>query len=181
MLFTDMVDESDHLQVKALFADVLLDTQVMNGHTTSADLLYAGVPVVTLPGDRMTNRVASSLASASGTGAATTVRSFKEYEDLLVEMQQAQFQMRARGEVRQGSSGDSSSSSSRGSGGVVGGASSPWDAVRQRLHRSSRVPKVSPPTVPPLFNVEEWAEDFESRLASVWELHSTGSQTMHIS
>jgi len=31
-------------------ADIFLDTNVYNGHTTVIDSLYAGVPVLTLPG-----------------------------------------------------------------------------------------------------------------------------------
>jgi predicted O-linked N-acetylglucosamine transferase (SPINDLY family) len=41
-----------HLAVKAL-ATLALDTLNFNGHTTASDTLWAGVPLLTLPGDRM--------------------------------------------------------------------------------------------------------------------------------
>jgi protein O-GlcNAc transferase len=37
-----------------------------NGHSTTADLLWAGVPVLTSPGETFASRVAASLVSAAG-------------------------------------------------------------------------------------------------------------------
>lgn len=37
-------------------ADVCLDTPLCNGHTTAMDVLWAGTPVVTLPGDTLASR-----------------------------------------------------------------------------------------------------------------------------
>ena len=41
-------------------ADVCLDTPLCNGHTTGMDVLWAGIPMVTLPKDTLASRVASS-------------------------------------------------------------------------------------------------------------------------
>jgi protein O-GlcNAc transferase len=48
-------------------ADLALDTiGWYNGHSTTADLLWAGVPVLTLPGETFATRVAASLVRAAG-------------------------------------------------------------------------------------------------------------------
>jgi protein O-GlcNAc transferase len=53
-----------------------------NAHTSAGDVLWAGVPIVTLPGELMVTRGASSLL-VSGGGAMTVARTFEEYEDLV--------------------------------------------------------------------------------------------------
>jgi hypothetical protein len=53
-----------------------------NAHTSAGDVLWAGVPIVTLPGELMVTRGASSLL-ISGGGAMTVARTFEEYEDLV--------------------------------------------------------------------------------------------------
>lgn len=50
----------DHLARYAL-ADLCLDTFPYNGHTTTSDALYSGVPVVTLQGQGFASRVSASL------------------------------------------------------------------------------------------------------------------------
>lgn len=48
-------------------ADLALDTLGWyNGHTTTADMLWAGVPVLTAPGGTFATRVAASLVTAAG-------------------------------------------------------------------------------------------------------------------
>ncbi|MFZ2267922.1 MAG: tetratricopeptide repeat protein [Azonexus sp.] len=47
-------------------ADVFLDTQPYNAHTTASDALWAGVPVVAWRGDAFPSRVSSSLLTAVG-------------------------------------------------------------------------------------------------------------------
>lgn len=41
-------------------------TQLYNAHTVGCDALWAGVPMVTLRGDKMASRVGSSLVAAAG-------------------------------------------------------------------------------------------------------------------
>ena len=46
--------------------DVLLDTPNFNAHTTAVDALWAGVPLITTPTERLVGRVASSILAAAG-------------------------------------------------------------------------------------------------------------------
>ena len=77
-----------HTQWKAA-ADLALDTVAKNGHTTGLDSLWAGLPLVTLPGAHAGQRAGASFAAAtsgedldgSATGA-TVVHSLKAYEDV---------------------------------------------------------------------------------------------------
>jgi protein O-GlcNAc transferase len=67
LVFADRVPgKSAHL-ARLACADVALDTLGWyNGHSTTADLLWAGVPVLTSPGETFASRVAASLVSAAG-------------------------------------------------------------------------------------------------------------------
>jgi len=104
---TDEMMAGGHLSVRRM-ADVALDTPGYNGHTTVrqfngcvvvvvvvvdpfcvvshmqtqvAELLWVGVPTVTLPGlDTMAARLATSLITAAG-AAHMSVPTFKSYED----------------------------------------------------------------------------------------------------
>ena len=56
---------ADHL-ARLRCADLFLDTWPCNAHTTASEALWAGVPVLTVPGETFASRVAASLASACG-------------------------------------------------------------------------------------------------------------------
>lgn len=56
---------ADHLARHAC-ADLFLDTHPVNAHTTAADALYAGLPVLTRTGGPFIARVAASLLTALG-------------------------------------------------------------------------------------------------------------------
>ena len=56
---------AEHLARHAL-ADLFLDTFAYNAHTTASDALWAGLPVLTCPGDTFASRVAASLLNAAG-------------------------------------------------------------------------------------------------------------------
>jgi predicted O-linked N-acetylglucosamine transferase (SPINDLY family) len=47
-------------------ADLFLDTYFYNGHTTTSDALWAGLPVLTCPGQSFPSRVSASLLQAVG-------------------------------------------------------------------------------------------------------------------
>jgi hypothetical protein len=81
-----------HLE-RAVLADVALDTLVYNGHTTSSDMLWAGVPVITVRGDSWPSRVAASLAEALGVKE-IVVDSLAQYEDLAVELAGSSLRLR---------------------------------------------------------------------------------------
>lgn len=65
ILFARTVDYAEHFSRLAL-ADVFVDTWPYNAHTTAADALWAGVPVVTLIQNSFASRVAASVLNAAG-------------------------------------------------------------------------------------------------------------------
>ncbi|HKA38896.1 MAG TPA: tetratricopeptide repeat protein [Burkholderiales bacterium] len=66
-------------------ADLALDTLPYNGHATTSDALWAGLPVLTCLGTTFAGRVAASLLSAAGLPELIT-RSLPEYEALALEL-----------------------------------------------------------------------------------------------
>jgi predicted O-linked N-acetylglucosamine transferase (SPINDLY family) len=58
-------DYGEHI-ARLQLADVFLDTLPYNAHATASDALWAGVPVVTRPGEAFAARVAGSLLHAIG-------------------------------------------------------------------------------------------------------------------
>lgn len=58
---------TEHLS-RLRLADLYLDTVPYNAHTTAAEALWAGVPVITCPGRYFAGRVGASLLSSSGLG-----------------------------------------------------------------------------------------------------------------
>ncbi|GAB2287171.1 hypothetical protein Dimus_021555 [Dionaea muscipula] len=83
IIFTDVAMKNEHIRRSAL-ADLFLDTPLCNAHTTGTDILWAGLPMVTLPLEKMATRVAGSLCLATGLGDDMIVNSMKEYEDRAV-------------------------------------------------------------------------------------------------
>lgn len=65
LIFAPRVPQADHL-ARHQVADLVLDTFVVNGHATVSDALWAGVPVLTRPGQQFAARVGASLVSAVG-------------------------------------------------------------------------------------------------------------------
>jgi predicted O-linked N-acetylglucosamine transferase (SPINDLY family) len=70
----------DHL-ARYRQADIFLDTHPYNAHTTAADALMAGLPVVTYMGNSFPSRVAGSLLHAIGVPELAT-HSLQDYEAL---------------------------------------------------------------------------------------------------
>jgi predicted O-linked N-acetylglucosamine transferase (SPINDLY family) len=67
------------------FADLCLDTLPYNGHTTTSDALWAGIPVLTCIGKTFAGKVSASLLTASNMNELIT-NNLKEYEDLAIEL-----------------------------------------------------------------------------------------------
>ena len=63
LVFAPRAQSPDHLARHRL-ADLFLDTLPYNAHTTASDALWAGLPVLTLPGRSFAARVAASLLAA---------------------------------------------------------------------------------------------------------------------
>lgn len=77
-------DKADHL-ARYRLADLFLDATPYNAHTTCADALQGGLPVITYRGNAFPGRVASGLLAAAGLPE-LAVDSFEEYENLAVEL-----------------------------------------------------------------------------------------------
>ena len=65
VLFAPKVGVEAHL-ARLRCADLFLDTWPCNAHTTASEALWAGVPVLTVPGATYASRVAASLVAACG-------------------------------------------------------------------------------------------------------------------
>lgn len=63
LVFAPIIKLELHL-ARAGLADLFLDTQPYNAHTTASDALWAGVPVLTCTGNTFASRVAASLLTA---------------------------------------------------------------------------------------------------------------------
>ena len=66
-------------------ADLFLDTFIYNGHTTTSDSLWAGLPVITLCGNSFASRVAASLLKAIGLEKLITYN-IEDYKNLAIEL-----------------------------------------------------------------------------------------------
>lgn len=80
LIFARRSELADHLARHRL-ADLFLDTLIYNAHTTAADALWMGVPVITCLGSSFAGRVAASLLHAIGLSDLVTT-SLEEYESL---------------------------------------------------------------------------------------------------
>ena len=65
LIFADKAAKPVHLRRMGL-ADLALDTWICNGHTTTSDALWAGVPVLALTGRHFASRVSTSCLKAAG-------------------------------------------------------------------------------------------------------------------
>jgi predicted O-linked N-acetylglucosamine transferase (SPINDLY family) len=67
VFFALKLDLAGHI-ARLRTADLFLDTWPCNAHTTASEALWAGVPVLTVPGATFASRVAASLVTACGLG-----------------------------------------------------------------------------------------------------------------
>ena len=56
IIFTDVAAKHEHIRRSAL-TDLFLDTPLYNADTTVTDILWAGLPMITLPLEKMATRV----------------------------------------------------------------------------------------------------------------------------
>jgi protein O-GlcNAc transferase len=75
-------------------ADLFLDTFHYNGHVTTSDALYAGLPVVTVVGDSYASRVSASLLRAVGLGELAKAGP-REFEALALQLAREREALRA--------------------------------------------------------------------------------------
>jgi predicted O-linked N-acetylglucosamine transferase (SPINDLY family) len=84
LIFAEKVLKAEHLS-RLKLADLTLDPIIINGHTTTSDSLWTGVPVLTLQGSHFASRVSSSLLNAIGLSE-LIVHNLDAYEKLAVHL-----------------------------------------------------------------------------------------------
>lgn len=80
VIFAEKIIKESHL-ARLKLADIALDTRIVNGHTTTVDSLWAGIPVITLCGKHFCSRVSASVLKAIELPELIT-ESLEEYEKL---------------------------------------------------------------------------------------------------
>ncbi len=84
LLFLEKMPKDEHLaRLRAL--DLSLDTRICNGHTTTSDALWAGLPVLTLKGGHFASRVSASILQAMHMEELIT-EDLQDYENLAVKI-----------------------------------------------------------------------------------------------
>jgi len=82
--FTDVAPKPIHIK-RGRIADLFLDSTECNAHTTAADILWSGTPILTLPrpthAHKMCSRVAASIALATGHGSRMIATSMEDYKE----------------------------------------------------------------------------------------------------
>ncbi len=84
LAFGETLPKPQHL-ARLARADLFLDTFTVNAHTSAADALWAGVPVLTCPGDTFAARVGASLVAAVGLPQLACT-SMEDYENAAVRL-----------------------------------------------------------------------------------------------
>jgi protein O-GlcNAc transferase len=84
LVFAPRLPLDEHLARHRL-ADLFLDTLPYNAHTTAADALWSGLPVLTCRGRAFAGRVAASMLNAAGLSELVT-ESLEEYESLALRL-----------------------------------------------------------------------------------------------
>ncbi|MBF0200226.1 MAG: tetratricopeptide repeat protein [Desulfamplus sp.] len=82
LVFTHKYPLDEHL-ARLKLADLALDTPAVGGAATTSDALYAGIPVITIAGNRFASRMSASILSAIGLGELVT-ENLESYRDLAV-------------------------------------------------------------------------------------------------
>jgi len=86
LVFASPLPKAEHL-ARLQYADLALDTRIVNGAATTSDALWAGVPVLTLQGSHFASRMSSSILTAVGLPELITY-DLEAYETLAVNLVQ---------------------------------------------------------------------------------------------
>ena len=84
IIYADRIDYESHLQ-RIQHIDIALDTRIYNGHTTTTEMIQAGIPLVTLQGTHFASRVSSSILNNLGLNDFIT-ESYEEYERKIISL-----------------------------------------------------------------------------------------------
>jgi predicted O-linked N-acetylglucosamine transferase (SPINDLY family) len=120
--------------------DLFLDTLTYGAHTVGLDALYMGLPIITVAGGQMANRVGASLMTAVG-GGINVEPSLKAYEDTAVAHLNAKARQRKDGYLQR-----------------IG-----------RLSRAYHPVLPTPSRASPLFDDSVFAGDLVTAMQKVWE------------
>ena len=85
LIIAPRVPSNEEHLARLRLADLFLDTLYYNAHTTACDALWAGLPIMTCPGQTFASRVAGSLLSAVGLPELIT-SSLADYEALALKL-----------------------------------------------------------------------------------------------
>ncbi len=88
LVFASFVEQIDAHLSRLQLADLFLDTLPYNAHTTAAEALWAGVPVLTCLGNSFAGRVGASLLSACGQSELICA-DIEAYRDLAIKIAQS--------------------------------------------------------------------------------------------
>jgi predicted O-linked N-acetylglucosamine transferase (SPINDLY family) len=150
VIFTDVAQKHQHIS-RARVCDLFLDTPECNAHTTAADVLWSGTPLLTLPryNYKMCSRMAASILkgalpkSMEGVQAAKDLvaASDEDYEDKAVQLGSdcVYYGHRATGRLSQ---------------------------LRRMLYESR--------WTSPLFDTKRWVRDLEEAYEIAWEKWEKG-------
>ncbi|WP_374536029.1 O-linked N-acetylglucosamine transferase, SPINDLY family protein [Chitinimonas taiwanensis] len=86
LIFAPALPQAEHL-ARLTLADLVLDTQPCNAHTTASDALWAGVPLLSCQGEGFASRVAASCLQAAGLPELIT-HSLAEYRGMALQLAQ---------------------------------------------------------------------------------------------
>ena len=84
LVFAKRLPKIKHL-ARMQLADIALDTFTYNGHTTTTDALWAGIPVITLQGNHFASRVSASLLKAINMPSLITTNK-QDYKQLAIKL-----------------------------------------------------------------------------------------------
>jgi protein O-GlcNAc transferase len=82
LVFADKLPLNEHL-ARLRYADLALDTRIVNGAKTTSDALWSGVPVLAKQGSHFASRMSSSILTAIGLPE-MVANSLEQYESLAV-------------------------------------------------------------------------------------------------
>jgi protein O-GlcNAc transferase len=152
LIFTDVAAKQVHI-LRSSLADLFLDTPLCNAHTTGTDVLWSGVPILTLPGERFASRVGASLVTALGC-ADCVMPSHEAYEQRAVELATNPLALRAlTARVRKNRCVACCCA-------LLSGRLTHAPTPRRLTH--------------PLFNTRKWVQNFDNALLTLWRMHACG-------
>lgn len=84
LVFSPVASKEEHIS-RGRYADLFLDTPLCNAHTTGTDILWGGVPLVTVPLESLASRVGASLLAGIGMPE-LICRNLQDYQDTVVKL-----------------------------------------------------------------------------------------------